>query len=98
MTLVTEKAFQQTVRAMAVALGWTVFCTYDSRRSPEGEPDLRMVHPKQRRVIWAELKSNVGKTTPLQEQALETLREAGAEVFLWRPAMMDAIEKILRGW
>ncbi len=42
---ITEKEFQATVRELAEAYGWTVFCTWRSKHSPAGEPDLRMIRP-----------------------------------------------------
>ena len=91
---VTEKAFSQTVVAMAQALGWTVWRTWDSRHSPAGEPDLRMAHPVQKRQVWAELKTDKGKVTEPQQTALDVLRESGAEAYLWRPAMMDELRPL----
>ena len=41
----TEKGFSQAVVDYAHTQGWTVWRTYDSRHSPAGEPDLRMVRP-----------------------------------------------------
>ena len=51
--LITEKDFQATVIDLARSLGWIVGFTHDSRKSEPGEPDLRMVHPVQYRVIFA---------------------------------------------
>jgi hypothetical protein len=88
----SEAAFQAEVVRLAKALGWLVFSTWDSRHSPAGEPDLRLVRD---RVIWAELKSEKGKPTVLQKAALEALADAGAEAYLWRPSNMDEIIRVL---
>lgn len=52
-----ERAFQDEVIKNALDLGWLVGFTYDSRKSRAGEPDLRMVHKRSGRVIFAELKN-----------------------------------------
>ena len=63
MQYITEKDFQATVIDLARTYGWIVGFTYDARKSEPGEPDLRMVHPTQHRVIFAELKTTKGKLT-----------------------------------
>jgi hypothetical protein len=55
-----------------------------------GFPDLMMVHPT-RGGLFVELKTDLGKVTPEQQQWLDTLREAGFEAYCWRPAMLDII-------
>ena len=92
--LLSEKEFQAQVRAVAQCLGWTVFCTWNSRHSPAGEPDLRMVRSP--RVIFAKLKSAKGRITPKQREALAMLKECpGIECYLWRPSNWDEIEEVL---
>ena len=109
--LITEKDFQATVIDLARSLGWLVGFKHDSRKSEPGEPDLRMVHPVQHRVIFAELKTVKGKLTkgrynksgnrwlPGQDQWGEVLSECpGVEYYLWRPDGLDGeIERILGG-
>ena len=91
----SEKDFQQAVRDLAALLGWTVWCTWDSRRSPAGEPDLRMVRPP--RVVLVELKRDDGKVTPKQYEALELYRRCpGVETYLWRPSDWDEIVEVMR--
>ena len=107
--LITEKDFQATVIDLARSLGWIVGFTHDSRKSEPGEPDLRMVHPVQYRVIFAELKTAKGKLTkgrytksgrwlPGQDQWQDALISCpGVEYYLWRPDGLDGeIEQILR--
>ena len=109
--LITEKDFQSTVIDLARTYGWIVGFTHDARKSEPGEPDLRMVHPVQHRVIFAELKTANGKLTkgrwnksghrwlPGQDEWLTALSEVqGIEYFLWRPDGLDGeIERILGG-
>jgi len=109
MQLITEKDFQATVIALARTYGWIVGFTYDARKSEPGEPDLRMVHPDQHRVIFAELKTANGKLTKGrlnksgrwmtgQDEWQDALTSSGVEYYLWRPDGLDGeIERILRG-
>ena len=93
----TEKEFQQMVLDLAGYLGWTCYHTFDSRRSQPGFPDLVLVRPP--RLVFAELKSERGRTTPQQQEWLDLLEGTPAETYLWRPADWDAIRAILdRGW
>ena len=106
--LVSESEFQQTVIELARLTGWIVGFTANSRRSEPGEPDLRMVHPEQCRVIFAELK--VGNKTltkgqwnkrrwlPGQDDWAAALQQCpGVEYYLWGPADWANIEKLLTG-
>ena len=92
---ITEKDFQATVREMAELQGWTVFSTWNSRHSPAGEPDLRMVHPVWKRMIWAELKTEDGIWTPKQQETARILARAKQEWYIWRPRDRDEIERVL---
>jgi hypothetical protein len=90
----TEKDFQAAVREYAELHGWTVFSTWNSRHSPNGEPDLRMVRPP--RVIFAELKSAKGKLSAAQAHVIDLLRLCdGVETYIWRPGEWPLIEGIL---
>jgi hypothetical protein len=77
-----EKDFQAEVVKFAKRNGWKAFHVHDSRKSEKGWPDLVLVRE---RILFAELKSETGTTTPDQDDWLEALRRAGAEVYLWRP-------------
>ena len=91
----TEKKFLQQVRDLAKLCGWLVYHTYDSRRSPEGFPDLVLV--RNDKIIFAELKSEKGRTTSAQEMWLKALEKVpGVDVHLWRPSDWDRIVEILR--
>jgi hypothetical protein len=92
----TEVALLNQVRALAHALGWLAYHTHRSDRSEPGYPDLTLV--KGGRLIFAELKTERGKTTGPQELWLQALTQAGAEVHLWRPTRLldGTIETILR--
>jgi hypothetical protein len=52
---------------------------------------------KENRLIFAELKSSIGKVSPAQTEWLDALKKTGVEVYLWRPDDFDSIVEILRG-
>lgn len=108
-TLISESAFQQTVVELARALGYIVGFTHDARKSEPGEPDLRMVHKEQGRVLFLELKTEKGRLTkgrwnkagtrfmPGQNDWAEALNACpGAEYYLFRPSDWDEIEAVLK--
>lgn len=107
-TLINEKDFQQAVWELAISLGYIVGWTHDARKSEPGEPDLRMVHKEQGRVLFIELKSEKGKLTkgrwnkagtrfmPGQEDWAEALNACpGVEYYCLRPSDWDQIVEIL---
>lgn len=78
----TEKELLAAVRQVAQLTGWRVYHTHDSRRSEAGFPDLVLVRD---RVLYRELKTARGRTTPEQDAWLEALRATGADADVWRP-------------
>lgn len=93
-----EAQFLAAVRQLAQLCGWRVYHTHDSRRSEPGFPDLAMVHPGQKRIVFAELKTATGRTTAEQDAWLVDLDAAGAEAYLWRPADLQTfIPAVLSG-
>ena len=99
-----------TIMELASICGWLVFHDYDSRRNTAGFPDLVLVHPtKSPGIIFAELKTQKGKTAIKQEEWLNKLAAVidkiypnGAKrehisVCLWRPNHWTQIEEILTG-
>jgi hypothetical protein len=87
-----EADFQRGVVAFARLNGWRCHWTYDSRRSPEGWPDL--VACRGGRLVIAELKSERGRLSADQSDWLCLLRQVpGVEVFLWRPSDWNEIER-----
>ena len=99
----TEADFQRQVIDLARLLGWTVAHFRPARteqgwRTPvaadgAGFPDLVLVRD---RVLFVELKSARGRTSPDQDAWIEALTEAGAEVYLWRPDDFDDLHAVLR--
>ena len=80
-----EDALLQHCKRAGAAVGWTVYHTHDSRRSDPGFPDLVLVHPRQKRVLYRELKAHRGQLRPAQIEWLNVLALAGQDVGVWRP-------------
>ncbi len=78
---------------LARLYGRLAYHTHDSRRSAAGFPDLTLV--RGRRLLFAELKREAGRTTAEQDGWREALREAGQEAYLWRPSDWPSIETAL---
>lgn len=93
----SEAALLAAVRDLARLTGWLTYHTHDSRRSEAGFPDLTLVNVRQGRIIFAELKTATGRTTPQQDEWLAALAAADCETALWRPADLPEIARILRG-
>lgn len=92
---VTEGAFQRSVVQTATPWGWATAHFHDSRRqvrpgvfvgdrAAAGFPDLVLARE---RLIIAELKTEMGRLTAAQRDWLVLLRQAGVEVYVWRPSM-----------
>lgn len=80
----TEAEFMALFVEIADAKGWRRYHTRDSRGSNPGFPDLVLVSPAQRRVVFVELKAFGGKATDEQRSWLASLDVAGAEAYLVR--------------
>jgi hypothetical protein len=100
-----EVDFQRQVTDLAELLGysWSHFRpaqTARGWRTPvsgpmgKGWPDLTLA--REGRLIFAELKSDAGKASDAQLAVLDTLREAGAECYVWHPRDFDRIVEVLR--
>ena len=86
--LMSEEVFQSHVLLMATLLGWDFYHTHDSRRSQPGYPDLHLWHPKHGQ-LFRERKNMQGKQASKQSEVEASLRAAGADVEVWRPADID---------
>ncbi len=96
----SEAGFTKAVLGLAKLYGWRA-CHFRPGMNRRGQwstavqgdgvgfPDLVLVRGK--RVIWAELKSVTGKLSSYQEKWLLALKEAGQEVYVWRPEMWNEI-------
>lgn len=111
--LISEREFKNSIVALARDLGWLVHHDLPSQRANgswatatqgnSGFPDLVLVHSgnmvtgSKPMVVFAELKTQRGKTTASQEQWLTALRACGQMAFVWRPAQMQEIQQLLFG-
>lgn len=91
----TERAWQDYLVSVARLCGWRVShfgggwssrgyrtpCRYDG----QGFPDLVMVHPRRKIILFVEVKTTKGKLSEEQERWRSDLVESGAEYRLWRP-------------
>lgn len=91
----SERDLAAHVAELARLGGWRRYHTHDSRRSPHGFPDELLVHPRRRLVLFRELKTAAGRVRPEQLEWLQALDAAGADVAVWRPGDLDAIEQQL---
>ncbi len=91
---VTERVFQAQVEQYARMMGWLVSHALLSIGSVAGFPDLVLIRREQpsanllthSRLVVAELKSAIGKTTIAQDEWLAAFATVPcAEVKLWRP-------------
>jgi hypothetical protein len=101
---ITESQFQRQVLELARLHGWITahFRPGMTRKGRwmtavagdgVGFPDLVLVRD---RVIYAELKTDVGRIRVEQARWIKLLRRAGQEVYVWRPANWQVIEETLR--
>ena len=93
---VTEAAFMAAIRRLAQQYNWMYFHVHNSKRSPEGYPDLTLAKEGQP-LIFAELKTASGQLTLAQQAWLATLAATdGIVTAIWRPADLEAIVELLR--
>ena len=90
---ISEAQWARTVVEYAELMGWRVYRTWLSVRSPAGYPDLTLVRE---RVVWAELKREKGGIlTKAQEDWLIALCIADQETHVWRPSDWDEVQRVL---
>jgi hypothetical protein len=93
----TEKQFQDLIIEAAVANGWLVYHTHDSRRSQPGFPDLVLAKPG-RSLCFLEVKTAKGRVSAEQGKWIETINAAGYQdvaAKVVRPADWDWIARAL---
>ncbi len=80
----SEDDLQECVRQLCRALNVPYFHVHDSRRSPDGWPDV--VAAVGQHLLFRELKTMTGKPTPAQLRWLEALsRVRVVSTGIWRP-------------
>ena len=92
----SEDGFRDAVRSLAEWAGWVVYYVPDSRwTDTRGWPDL--VLARGGRVLFRELKTDIGRVSKEQVWWIEQLTAAGADAKVWRPADWPEIERTLKG-
>lgn len=93
-----ERDLQESVRQICRALGRPYYHTHDSRRSPEGFPDV--VSVVDGHLLFRELKSASGRCTPAQLRWLAALSQIDrVSATVWTPEdwLTGRIEAEIRG-
>lgn len=86
---VTERQWQQAICELASLLGWRWYHTHDSRRSPEGFPDLVLV--KGGRLLFFECKTEKGRVTKAQDEWLTALGPVSDLAVVVRPSDWESV-------
>lgn len=107
---ISEESLTSAILDCAAALGWLCYHPRPARtdkgwrtlaqgNGASGLPDLVLAHQRQGRLVFAELKSDTGRTRPEQDVWLQALHHGPAEVFVWRPDDWKSgrVEAVLRG-
>lgn len=98
----TEAGFQAQIVELARITGWRTMHVrrsigkgrkWTTSTSVTGWPDLALWKPGH--FILAELKTETGKTTPQQQDIIESLRAAGIDTRIWRPTDWPEIQTTL---
>ena len=98
---IKEREWQKHVMELAATYGWLYYHAPDNKpvngriqNITAGFPDLVLV--KAPRIVYAELKRETGKLSPMQEKWLYLLRACGQEAYVWRPSNLNEVIKILK--
>jgi len=102
----SEAEFQTSVISLARMYGWRVQHARAVQmangkwltpiQGDAGFPDLILVKPGARGgIIFAELKTDLGRVAPHQRDWLRAIDAAGGEVCVWRPADLQTIAERL---
>jgi hypothetical protein len=93
---ISEKSFQSKVIANMEARRWKVHFNNNTRTSrPAGYPDLTAWHTGHKRLIFVELKTEIGQLSEPQKTVCADLGSIGQDVYLWRPQQWNEILAIL---
>lgn len=97
---ISEREWQNQVHRLAASLGWKYYHAPDNKpingriqKVVAGFPDLVMV--KGSRLIFAELKKEIGQLSDAQKEWIAALEATGVEVYVWRPSQMREVQQIL---
>lgn len=92
-----EADFQQQLTTAAKRMGYRCYHTHDSRKSEPGFPDVVLASPRQKRIVYAELKQDGENLSEDQAWWAAALLEAGHEWYLWRFKDWNTALAILAG-
>ncbi len=102
---ISEADFQRQVVELARRLGWMTCHTYRTRTAKGawrtsttavGYPDLTLLHPGKRRLVFLELKTDKGKPTAEQLAWIVGLQSVpGVEAYIVHPAEWDDVVDVL---
>jgi VRR-NUC domain-containing protein len=101
----SEASFQEQVIELAHLFGWRHLHVrrtigkgrrWTTATNLAGWPDLLLWREGSHRLVAAELKSDTGQATDEQLEVLASLRRAGVDTYVWRPADWPEIEAVLR--
>jgi hypothetical protein len=101
----SEKLFMDKVMQIAKMNGWMIHHPSPHMVRPgvwrsdgQGVPDLTLVSTTGRGIIFAELKTEEGKLTPIQRMWGQSIKASGGEYYVWRPNQLELIaERLGRG-
>ena len=95
----SEKDFLAQIRDLSKLFGWAFYHPFLSKWSERGWPDVTLLRVQDKRLIFAELKTDrrKSKLTPDQARWLWALRKIpGVETKIWRPRHLERIAQLLR--
>jgi Holliday junction resolvase len=90
-----EKTFEMQVRKWLESKGCWVLKTISNGMQRAGIPDLLICCNGM--FIGVELKTEKGKSSPLQEHELSEISKAGGRAFLLRPQGFETFKEIING-
>jgi len=102
---ISEAEFLAQIIELARLLGWFAHHVRPARsnkgwstpvQGDVGFLDLVLVSGVRGRVIFAEAKSEKGRLTYEQKAWIAALKDAGQEVYVWRPRGIEGIAETLR--
>lgn len=95
---ISEKEFMAQVLSLARVRGWMAYHTHDSRRSPDGFPDLVLIRPiRAPQLIVAELKRSAKEQPTLDQQKwLAAFTAAGVPSYVWFPECWSEVLEVLQ--
>jgi hypothetical protein len=92
----TEAEWSRQFKGLFEMLGFRGYHTWMSKFSEKGFPDWTLCSAIQKRIIFVELKSEIGKVSPAQDFWLDLLKSCDCEAYVWRPSDFDRAAEILR--